>query len=234
MSKMKMMMIVNSSNDNICEYLPNDSPQDLMNELKDLSNSLKNIPSQGSTETIKNKFVYRQYSPNKNFSKDEDKLVIFICCDLSYKDNIITKFFNEIQENFSNNSYKSFKLNPETKKIIAKTFYKYQDSKNINKEITDWKNYNLDFAIAREYTSLDIDIKKTTRSLSIYGIIDSMDEKDISKINKGTNGSIRVPIEVSKIKKWKTLKCFFLFINIILIVFAIVFVFYIIGQPENE
>ncbi len=234
MSKMKMMMIVNSSNDNICEYLPNDSPQDLMNEIKDLSNSLKNIPSQGSTETIKNKFVYRQYSPNKNFSKDEDKLVIFICCDLSYKDNIITKFFDEIQENFSNNSYKSFKLNPETKKIIAKTFYKYQDSNNINKEITDWKNYNLDFATVREYTSLDIDTKKTTQSLSIYGIIDSMDEKDISKINKGTNGSIRVPIEVSKIKKWKTLKCFFLFINIILILFAIIFVFYIIGQPENE
>ena len=231
---MKMMMIVNSSNDNLCEYLPNDSPQDLMNELKDIANSLKNIPSQGSTQTTKNKFSYRQYSPNKNFAKEEDKLVIFICCDLSYKDNIITKFFDEIQKNFSNNSYKSFKLAPETKKIIAKIFYKYQDSNNINKEITDWKNYNLEYATVREYTSLDIDTKKTTQSLSIYGIIDSMDEKDISKVNKGTNGSIRVPIEVSRIKKWKTLKCFFLFINIILIVLAIFFAFYIIGKPENE
>ena len=234
MSKMKMMMIVNSSNDNLCEYLPNDSPQDLMNEIKDIANSLKNIPSQGSTQTTKNKFSYRQYSPNKNFAKEEDKLVIFICCDLSYKDNIITKFFDEIQKNFSNNSYKSFKLAPETKKIIAKIFYKYQDSNNINREITDWKNYNLEYATVREYTSLDIDTKKTTQSLSIYGIIDSMDEKDISKVNKGTNGSIRVPIEVSRIKKWKTLKCFFLFINIILIVLAIFFVLYIIGQPENE
>lgn len=234
MSKMKMMMIVNSSNDNLCEYLPNDSPQYLMNELKDLTNSLKNIPSQGSTETLKNKFVYRQYSPNKNFSKEEDQLVIFICCDLSFKDNIITKFFDEIQENFSNNSYKGFKLDPDTKKIIAKTFYKYHDSNNINKEITDWKKYNLEFATLREYTSLDIDTKKTSQSLSIYGIIDSMDEKDISKINKGTNGAIRLPIEVSKIKKWKTLKCFLLIINIILIALAICFIFYIIGQRENE
>ena len=234
MSKMKMLMIVNSSNDNICEYLPNDSPQDLMNELKDLTNSLKNIPSQGITETIKNKFAYRQYSPNKIFSKDEDKCVIFICCDLAFKDSIINKFFDEIQKNFSNNSYKNFKLNPETKKIIAKTFYKYSDSNNINKEITDWKKYNLEFATVREYTSLDIDTKKTTQSLSIYGIIDSMDEKDISKVNKGTNGSIRVPIEVSKLRKWKILKCFFLFINIILITLAIFFIFYIIGQPENE
>ena len=234
MSMMKMMMIVNSSNDNLCEYLPNDSPQDLMNDLKDITNSLKNIPSQGSTETIKNKFVYRQYSPNKNFAKEEDKLVIFICCDLAFKDNIITKFFDEIQQNLSINSYKNFKLNPEVKKIIAKTFYKYQDSNNINKEITDWKNYNLEYATLREYTNLDIETKKTTQSLSIYGMIDSMDEKDISKVNKRTNGSIRVPIEVSRIKKWKILKYFFLFINIILIGFAIFLVFYIIGKPENE
>ena len=57
---MKLMMLVNSSNDNMCEYLPNDSPQKLINEVHDLTNSIKNIPSQGSIETSQNKFLYRQ------------------------------------------------------------------------------------------------------------------------------------------------------------------------------
>ena len=63
---MKLLMLVNSSNDTMCEYFPIDSSQKLINEVHDLTNSIKNIPSQGSIETSQNKFFYRQYNPTKN------------------------------------------------------------------------------------------------------------------------------------------------------------------------
>ena len=235
MSTLKMMMIVNTSNENICEYLPNDSPQKLINEIQDVANSLKNIPSQGSIETTQNKFCYRQYNPHgAKISTDEDKLVIFICCDINYQDKYISKFFDDAMNSLFPNGYQNYKLNLEAKKKIAKIFYKYQDSKNIGKEIKNWNEYNLEYGTLRELTTFDINTKRTSQSISIYGLMDSIDEKDITKGNKGTNGEIRIPIGVSRAKKWKYLKCIFLFINLILIVLAIFFFLYIIGQPEDN
>jgi len=219
---MKLMMLVNSSNDNMCEYLPNDSPQKLINEAHDLTNSVKNIPSQGCIETSQNKFIYRQYNPTKKISKEEDKLVIFICCDLNYKDNIVNKFFDKVFESLTINSYQNYKLNSGTKKNIAKLFYKYQYINSIDIEIKNWKDYSLEFGTLREITNFDIDTKRTNQSISIYGILDSIDEKDMTKYNKGTNGEIRIPIEASRIKKWKNLKCVFLFINFILLTAVII------------
>jgi len=231
---MKMMMLVNSSNDNLCEYLPNYSPQNLINEVHDLANSIKNIPSQGSIETSKNKFIYRQYNPTKKISKEEDKLVIFICCDLNYKDDIINKFIYKVFELINTNNYKNYKLNSGTKKSIAKLFYKYQYENSIDTEIKDWKDYSLEFGTLREITNFDIDTRKTNQSISIYGILDSMDEKDVTKFSKGTNGEIRIPIEASRIKKWKNLKCVFLFINFILLVAVIILFFSIMVSHKFE
>ena len=219
---MKLMMLVNSSNDNMCEYLPNDSPQKLINEVHDLTNSVKNIPSQGCIETSQNKFIYRQYNPTKKISKEEDKLVIFICCDLNYKDNVINKFFDKIFELLTINNYQNYKLNSVTKTNIAKLFYKYQYINSIDIEIKNWKDYSLEFGTLREITNFDIDTKKTNQSISIYGILDSIDEKEMTKYNIGTNGEIRIPIEASRIKKWKNLKCVFLFINFILLTAVII------------
>jgi hypothetical protein len=226
---------VNTTSENLCEFLPSDSPQKLINELHDVSNSLKNIPSQGSIQTTQNKFVYRQFNPGKNYakSKDEDILVLFVCTDIKYKDTLISKFFDEAFKSLSLKSYANFKLVPEAKTKIAKIFYKYQNENNINKEILDLEKFNLDFGTLSEFTSLDIDTKKNNNSVSIYGLMESMDEKDSKRSHKG-KGEIRVPIEITKIRKWRNLKCIFLFINLILIIVTILLFYYFLGKSEQE
>jgi hypothetical protein len=226
---------VNTTSENLCEFLPSDSPQKLINELHDVSNSLKNIPSQGSIQTTQNKFVYRQFNPGKNYakSKDEDILVLFVCTDIKYKDTLISKFFDEAFKSLSLKSYANFKLVPEAKTKIAKIFYKYQNENNINKEIFDLEKFNLDFGTLSEFTSLDIDTKKNNNSVSIYGLMESMDEKDSKRSHKG-KGEIRVPIEITKIRKWRNLKCIFLFINLILIIVTILLFYYFLGKSEQE
>ena len=228
MSKIKVIMLVNTTNENFCEFLPSNSPQKLVSELHDVTISLKNIPSQGCIQTTQNKFFYRQYNPSRKIlkSKEEDALVLFACTDLKYKDNLVYKFFDEVFNSLSAKSYSNFKLNPETKSNIAKIFYKYQEESNINKEILDLEKNNLIFGTLSEFTSLDIETKKTNNSVSIYGLIESIDEKDARTLNKGANGEIRVPLEITKVKKWKMLKCILLFINIILIVLTIILFYY--------
>ena len=221
-------------NENLCEFLPNDSPQKLINELHDVSNSLKNIPSQGSIQTTQNKFVYRQFNPEKKNSRstNEDILVLFVCTDIKYKDILISKFFDEAFKSLSLKSYENFKLAPEAKANIAKIFYKYQNENNTNKEIIDLENYNLDFGTLSEFTSLDIDTKKTNNSVSIYGLLESIDEKDSKRRNKGKK--VKVPIEITKIRKWRNLKCVFLFINLILIIVTCLLFYYFLGKSEQE
>ena len=228
MSKIKVIMLVNTTNENFCEFLPSNSPQKLVSELHDVTISLKNIPSQGCIQTTQNKFFYRQYNPSRKIlkSKEEDTLVLFACTDLKYKDNLVYKFFDEVFNSLSAKSYSNFKLNPETKSNIAKIFYKYQEESNINKEILDLEKNNLIFGTLSEFTSLDIETKKTNNSVSIYGLIESIDEKDARILNKGANGEVRVPLEITKVKKWKMLKCILLFINIILIVLTIILFYY--------
>ena len=232
MSKMKMLMLVNSTNENLCEFLPNDCPQTLISEFHDVSKSLKKIPSQGSIQTNQNKFAYKQYNPSGKNSKEEDVLVLFICTDLKYKDNLISKFFDEIFDSLSLKNYSNYKLNPESKKKIAKIFYKYQDENKINKENVDLENHNLEFGTLNDFTSLDI-INKNRRSnsISLYGL-ESFDEKDNKTLHR--RGEKRVPLEINKIRKWKTLKCIFLFINIIMIVFTFFLLYYFLSQPEKE
>ena len=75
---------------------------------------------------------------------------------------------------------------------------------------------------------MDIDTKKGGNSTSL-GIMDSIDENSLSKMNKG-----RIPIEVTKMKKWKTLKCIFLFFNIIMIILTVILFYYLLGKSENN
>ena len=235
MSKMKLIMFVNTSNENLCEFLPNDSPQKLVNELHDVTNTLKNIPSQGCIQTTQNKYFYKQYNPGKSLKpKEEDMLVLFVCTDIKYKDNLVFKFFDEAFNTLSLKSYQNFKLVPEAKTKIAKIFYKYQNQDKINNNNFDAEKNNLDFGTISEFTSLDIDTKKTNNSVSIYGLMESMDEKDSKREKQGPNGEIRVPIEITKIRKWRNLKCIFLFINIAMIIITILLFYYLLGKSEKE
>ena len=234
MSKMKMIMLVNTANENLCEFLPSDSPQKLTGEMHNIAINLKRVPSQGCVQTTTNKFFYRQFQLNSEKDsnikqKEEDKLVLFVCTDLKYKDIYIYKFLDEVFNSLSENSYTNFKINPESKKNIAKIFYKYQDPNNINKEELNLENNNLEFGALNDFTSLDIDTKKGGNSTSLKGIVDSIDKNSLNKMNKG-----RIPIEVTKMKKWKTLKCIFLFINIIMIILTVILFYYLLGKSENN
>ena len=64
--------------------------------------------------------------------------------------------------------------------------------------------------------------------------MESMDEKDSKREKQGPNGEIRVPIEITKIRKWRNLKCIFLFINIAMIIITILLFYYLLGKSEKE
>ena len=227
-------MFVNSTNENLCEFFPDDSPKEIVEEVHDVANSIKNIPSKGCIETNINKFFYSQFNPKKKDnniqSKEEDKLVLFVCTDSKYKDIHINKFLDEIFSSLTPESYTNYNLDQETKKNIAKIFYKYNDSNNIGKEINDLEKHNLEFGVLSEIRKSNNDNKNLNDSTTMYGIFDSSDENSGKKENKSSNEDTKIPIEIAKIKKWKTLKYIFLLINIVMIILIFILFFYLIND----
>ena len=226
-------MFVNTTNENLCEFFPNDSPQEIIKEIHDVANSIKNIPSKGCIETTINKFFYRQFNPKKKDkniqSKEEDKLVLFVCTDLKYKDIHINKFLDEVFSSLTPESYINYNLDQETKTNIAKIFYKYNDSNNIGKELNDLEKYNLEFGVLSGIRTSTSDNKNLNDSTTMYGIFDCPDDNSGKKENKSANEDTKIPIEIAKIKKWKTLKYIILFINIDMMILIFILFFYLIN-----
>lgn len=228
MSKMKMMMIVNSSNENICEYYPSDSPNNLVNELRDVTNGFKNILGKGNIETATNKFNYMQHNKNN----DDDKLVIFICCEKHYKDTIIDKFFNKAIEILDKSNYDHYKINDNTKVDLAKLFLMYQDSNDVKDNNTNLDTNNFDFGSIKEFTSLDLNTKH--RESLIYGLSETIDEKELKKINKSLMREKNHSAEKEKILQWKKLKCIYLAIDIVLLILAVISLIVILNKNKED
>lgn len=230
---MKMMMIVNSSNENICDYYPSDSPQKLVNELHDVTNGFKNILSKGNIETATNKFNFMQYIPlSNNKNTDEDKLVIFICSEKNFKDTTIDTFFNKSIEILEKSNYDHYKINEDTKINLAKLFLMYQDCNDVKSQNTNWDTYSFDYGSINEFTSLGLNPKH--KESLIYGLSETIDEKELKKINRSLMSERSNPVEMEKIKQWKKLKCVYLAIDILLLVAAVISLSIIINKYKED
>ena len=214
MSKIKIMMIVSSLNNFRCQYFPMDSPQELVNEIAEVSSRMKSSLYKGIIETNKNKFTYQHYISEENNNNEEnekkDNPVIFICSDLSYQDKKIEKIFNEMFECLKNVGQKDSKISIETKKNLAQIFLKYQNVNDNNK--------NTEFGVIEEYTGFDMTSGSST---SFFEISQTMTLNDSKKKKKLKDIEKKRRNEIENIKRWKKVKILYLVISIVLLLVTI-------------
>ncbi len=185
---------------------------ELVNEMKDVASCNKNIIFKGKVETKINKFVYQQYMDKDFYSSsfvDEDRLVVFLCSDKSYKDNDLDNIIEEMFKYVNPQSYNQNKISTDTRNNLAKTFNKYKDFQNIRED--DFNTENLEFTALKDFSSIGMG-NKDGYSFSFTG--ESLDEKD----KKSRGSEFRSPTEINNIKKWKKLKVVYLIITIILLI----------------
>ena len=218
---LKILMISSSSNNIRNHYYPIDSPQELINEISEISNRMKPILYKGIVETNRNKFTYQHYiTKEKNEEAEDleaqDHPIIIICSDKLYKDNIIEKVFKEIFDYLNEINQKDSNISNEGKTKIAKIFLKY---KNIN-DIKEKESNETEFGVLEEITGFDM--KSRTSSYCEPSDIMNMDAKKRSRLR---NLEKRRKEEIEYIKRWKKVKCIYLFISIILLMATIFSIF---------
>ena len=214
-------MISSSSNNIRNHYYPIDSPQELINEISEISNRMKPILYKGIVETNRNKFTYQHYiTKEKNEEAEDleaqDHPIIIICSDKLYKDNIIEKVFKEIFDYLNEINQKDSNISNEGKTKIAKIFLKY---KNIN-DIKEKESNETEFGVLEEITGFDM----KSRTSSYYEASDIMN-MDAKKRSRLRNLEKRRKEEIEYIKRWKKVKCIYLFISIILLMATIFSIF---------
>lgn len=221
---LKILMIGSSSNSNRYHYFPIDSTQDLINEIAEVSYRMKTVLYKGIVETNIHKFTYQHYIPKESAIEDEDAEIgdhpiIIICSDKSYKDNKIDMIFKEIFEGLNEINLKDAKITNEVKSKIAKVFLKYQNMNNIKENDIN----EAEFGVIEEFIGFD---KTGSSSSRFYESSDTIN--DPKKRSKLRNMEKKKREEIENLKKWRTVKCFYLFISIILLMATIssIFIFW--------
>ena len=214
---LKILMIVSSSNNSRSQYFPIDSPQDLINEIAEVSHRMKTNLYKGIIETNRNKFTYQHYIP-KDINEDAENIenqehpVISICSDKLYKDNKIENIFKEIFEYLNEINQKDSIITNETKTKIARIFLKYKNMNNIRENDTN----ETEFGVIEEFTGFDM--KSGTTISSNFEISDTMNLNDAKKRSRLRNMEKKRREDIENVKRWKKIKCIYLFISIILLI----------------
>ena len=219
MPKFHLMMIVSTLNESLFQYYPKESNPDLINEMKEVVNRMKTVTHKGLIQTKTKNFYYRGYLEEKyylkeNFSYDEDRPVIFICTDKYYKEKLVDKFYDELFQVLSNqNITASFNLSNELKNNFALIYEKYKDMNCIS-ETSSSESGNLDFGIINDVNNNNESKSLISEPSETSGIYENDDNKRKQRRGRETQRKQ----EIENIIKWKNLKCFYLVLNIILLV----------------
>ncbi len=224
MSRLKIIMIVSTTNNIRPTFYPMDSPQDLLNEILEVANRMKTVINKGIIETRLNKFTYQQYIPSEEDDEGEEQIektenldipdrpVIFICSDKSYKDIKLEKVFNEINEILNEVNQKNSKISQQTKSKIGKIFLKYQ---NMN-EIRECDNKEIEFGTIEEMTGFNM---KSVSNSTICDMTDTI--SDAKRRSKLRDMEKKKKEEIENVKRWRKIKIVYLFISIILLMLTI-------------
>ena len=181
---------------------------------------MKTILYKGIVETNRNKFAYQVYLPNEIDQDAEDietrdYPVIFICSDKLYQNNKIEVIFQEIFKCLNEKGQKDTKITSEQKKEIARIFLKYKKMNDIKESDSN----DTEFGVIEEFIGFDMKSGTTT---SLYDASDTMNLTDPKKKSRFRNMAKKRREEIENIKKWKKIKCVYLFISIILLIGTII------------
>ncbi len=231
MSRLKILMIVSSLNNTKCLYFPMDSPQEMINEIAEVSNTMKTILYKGIIETKQNKFTYQHYIPKNDDNEveeieNQDRPVFFICSDKSCQDNKIEKVFKEIFDILNETNQKDSKITNETKTKIGKIFLKYQNINNIKESNTN----DIKFGEIEELAGLDM---KSRTNSTFFEISDTMNLNDPKKRSRLRNMENKKREEIENIKRWRKVKFFYLIISIILLMVTLLSIILLWNKTNN-
>ena len=224
MSRLKIIMIVSTTNNIRPTFYPMDSPQELLNEILEVANRMKTVINKGIIETRLNKFTYQPYMPSEEHDEGEEQIektenldmpdrpVIFICSDKSYKDIKLEKVFNEINEILHEVNQKNSKISQKTKSKIGNIFLKYQNMNNIN----ECENKEIEFGTIEEMTGFNM---KSVSNTTISDMTDTI--SDPKRRSKLRDMEKKKKEEIENVKRWRKIKIVYLFISIILLMLTI-------------
>lgn len=219
MPSLKLLLILNSSSNEFCEYYPRETNQEFLEESKNLVCFYKNTLSRGIIQTKKYKYYYITLLPQKHDANaiNEDHCFIVFICTPDFSEEIINKIFNTILCQFNEQSYVNYKLSTEMRHLIIKLFLSYENGVNADtlsehRMVEDLNSFNSDFFSNKAEFTLDFN-KESSSKVICHGFSDLDDENFFSE-KKSKICGIKDKNLIQKILVWKKAK----------LIFAIIFV----------
>ena len=234
MPSLKLLLILNSSSNEFCEFYPREANQEFLEESKNLVCFYKNTLSQGVIQTKKYKYYYLTLLPQKqdvNAINEDHCFLVFICTP-DFSEEIINKIFTTILSQFTNQSYVNYTLSTEMRHLIIKLFLSFEKGVNVDilsepRMTEDLNTFNSDFFSNRTEFTLDFN-KESSNRVICHGFSDVDDENFFSE-RKNQICGIKDKNEIKKILIWKKAKLIFviIFISLSLITLGIIPLLYV-------
>lgn len=214
MPKLKLLLILNSSSNEFCEYYPKETNQEFLEESKNLVCFYKNTLSRGIIHTKKYKYYYITLLPQKQDIEtiNEDHCFIVFICTPDFSEEIINKIFTTMLSQFNEQSYVNYKLSTEMRHLIIKMFLSYENGVNVDtlsepRMVEDLNSFNSDFFSNRTEFTLDFN-KESSNRVICHGFSDLYDENFFSE-KKNKICGIKDKNVINKILVWKKAKLIF-------------------------
>ena len=99
MQNLKLILILNTSSNEVCEYYPRNTSLEFLDETKTLMSSFKGGFTQGSVQTKENIYYYYTFLPKKNdlITENDDHCFIVLVTSIGYDEKLIKKFYSTLK-----------------------------------------------------------------------------------------------------------------------------------------
>ena len=221
MQNLKLVLVLNTSSNEVCEYYPRNTSLEFLDETKTLMSSFKGSSfTQGSVQTKENIYYYYTFIPKKNdlIKENDDHCFIVLVTSIGYDEKLIKKFYSTLKNQLNETSYSNYKLSKEARHLIIKMFLSYQKD-NINdinnpliEPTEDFNSFNSNYIQNKDEQTMDYN-KESTNKIMGYSTLD--DENIFSEKNKY---AIKDKNEISKILCWRKAKIVLTLIFVTLVI----------------
>lgn len=221
MQNLKLVLVLNTSSNEVCEYYPRNTSLEFLDETKTLMSSFKGSSfTQGSVQTKENIYYYYTLIPKKNdlIKENDDYCFIVLVTSIGYDEKLIKKFYSTLKNQLNETSYSNYKLSKEARHLIIKMFLSYQKD-NINdinnpliEPTEDFNSFNSNYIQNKDEQTMDYN-KESTDKIIGYSTLD--DENIFSEKNKY---AIKDKNEIAKILCWRKAKTVLTLIFVTLVI----------------
>ena len=226
MQNLKLILILNTSSNEVCEYYPRNTSLEFLDETKTLMSSFKGGFTQGSVQTKENIYYYYTFLPKKNdlITENDDHCFIVLVTSIGYDEKLIKKFYSTLKSQLNETSYSNYKLSKEARHLLIKLFLSYQkdninDINNTLSEIEpteDFNSFNYNYLSNKDEQTVDYN-KESTNKIKGYSTLD--DEHIFS--DKNPYG-IKDKNEIAKILYWRKAKIVLTLIFVTLVIVSFI------------